>query len=298
MISTTTFSYFIVNRVTVEPTLETEGSIDQEIIVTKLTPTNTIYNPDDIKQMRIENIIPYNGDLFSGTNSTWEDTCRFRSYSAETMPGGLAMRVRLKWTTRYVIDPVQVRLATPIYSYVLPVSTEYSVRTRSLLLYRTGWTTVPPAASDTTAADIGGTTITGADQGISTQVSQVAVRLRFLQDAADTPMDDLQASLNSYIGTRNNAAFLSFPTNSLTCEGISFTDVAEEYYEVAFEFLYDRYYGHEQVPQYDADGKPARSGSNLLRVDWKRQPLSGANFNSIFASDARLQLRAEQGYWS
>jgi hypothetical protein len=111
-------------------------------------------------------------------------------------------------------------------------------------------------------------------------------------------MDNLQASLNFYIGTRNNAAFLSFPSNSLTCEGISFSDVAEEYYEVAFEFLYDRYYGHEQVPQYDADGKPARSGSNLLRVDWKRQPLSGANFNLIFASDARLQLRAEQGYWT
>lgn len=298
MISTTNFSYFIVNRVTIEPTLEAEGSIDQEIIVTKLNPTNTIYNPDDIKQMRIENIIPYNGDLFTGTTSTWENTCRFRSYSAETMPGGHAMRVRLKWTTRYVIDPVQVRLATPIYSYVLPVSTEYSVRTRSLLLYRTGWTTQPPAASDTTAADIGGTTITGADQGISTQVSQVAVRLRFLQDAADTPMDDLQTSLNSYIGTRNNTTFLSFAANSLTCEGISFTDVFEEYYEVAFEFLYDRYYGHEQVPQYDADGKPARSGSNLLRVDWKRQPLSGANFNLIFSSDARLQLRAENGYWT
>ena len=64
MISTTTFSYFIVNRVTVEPTLETEGSIDQEIIVTRLNPLNTIYNPDDIKQMRIENIIPYNGDKY------------------------------------------------------------------------------------------------------------------------------------------------------------------------------------------------------------------------------------------
>jgi hypothetical protein len=298
MISTTSFSYFVVNRVTVEPTLESEGSIDEERIVTMLTPTNIIANPDRIKLMRTEGIIPYNGDLFSGTTSTWEDTCRFRSYSAETMPGGLAMRVRLKWTTRYVLDPVQVRLATPLYEYVLPVSCEYSVRTRTLLLYRTGWTTQPPAASDTTAADIGGTTITGADQGVSTQVSQVAVRVRFLQDASFTPMDNLAASLTAYIGTRNNAAFLSFPTNSLTCEGISFSDVAEEYYEVAFEFLYDRYYGHEQVPQYDADGKPARSGSNLLRVDWKRNPLSGANFNLIYGANARLQTRVEQGYWS
>jgi hypothetical protein len=298
------FTYYRMSRDTTEPTLESEGVLMMQLVVEYtaigLPPTTPdINNPDDIAALRTAGILPLVGSLFPGASSaTWENAARFRGYTAEYMDGGKALRLGLKWTTRYCMDPT-LPIANPyVSSLQLPVSTEYVARTRTINLYRASWTTAPPAASDATGADIGGSSIKQQDQGSTQQVPQIAVRMRIMRDATLASVQAQAATVSTWIGLRNSATFLGFAANTLIVEGVSVVETQDEFYEVVFEMLYDAYYHHEQVPIVDSDGKPKRtSAGELSDVRWKRLPRSSADFNNIFAGDTRLKARAEKGYW-
>lgn len=298
------FTYHRLSRETTEPTLESEGAIMMQIIVEKIPAgappaVPNIDNPDDIAALRTAGILPLVGALFPGASSaTWENAARFRGYTAEYLEGGKALRLGLKWTTRYCMDPT-LPIANPYVSALqLPASTEYVARTRTINLYRASWTTAPPAALDATAADIGGSSIKQQDQGSTQQVPQVAVRMRIMRDATLASVQAQAATVSTWIGYRNSATFLGFVANSLVIEGVSVVESQDEFYEVIFEMLYDAYYHHEQVPIVDADGKPKRTAAGeLADVRWKRLPRPSADFNNIFAGDARLKARVEKGYW-
>lgn len=304
MPSTTNFTYHRLSRNTQEPTLDSEGVITMELLVEKTplsgAPTQ-ILNPDDIRQMREEGVIPWTGALFpAASTATWEKAARFRSYTAEFVDGGYALRVGLRWTTRYTIDAATFIPGNPASGdVVLPVMVEYVTRTRTLNLYRASWITAPPSGSDATGADIGGTSLRQQDQGSTQQIPQVGVRMRYWLDATAVAMNTAAATLSSYAGYKNSATFLGFPANTLICEGISISDAQDEFYEVVFEFLYDYFYHHEQVPICDADGKPKRTAAGELSdVRWKRLPRSSVDFNLIFGGDARFQARAETGWFT
>jgi hypothetical protein len=212
MATTTNFTYNLLSRNTQEPTLESEGVITMEIVVQK-TPLSgapvQVLNPDDIRQMREEGVIPWTGALFPGAaTATWEKVARFRSYTAEFIDGGKALRVGLRWTTRYTIDAATFQGGSPTRQVVLPISVEYVTRTRTLNLYRASWTTAPPSGSDATGADIGGTSLRQQDQGSTIQIPQVGVRMRAMQDATVTAMNTAAATLSSYAGYKNSATFL------------------------------------------------------------------------------------------
>lgn len=298
------FTYYRISRDTTEPTLESEGVLMMQLVVEYtalgLPPTTPdINNPDDIAALRTAGILPLVGSLFPGASSaTWENAARFRGYTAEYMDGGKALRLGLKWTTRYCMDPT-LPIANPYVSTLqLPVSTEYVARTRTINLYRASWTTAPPAATDATGADIGGSSIKQQDQGSTQQVPQIAVRMRIMRDATLASVQAQAATVSTWIGLRNSATFLGFAANTLIIEGVSVVETQDEFYEVVFEMLYDAYYHHEQVPIVDADGKPKRtSAGELADVRWKRLPRSSADFNNIFAGDTRLKARVEKGYW-
>ena len=295
--TTTNFIWYELEPIqTTQPTLDRPGVIRQTIMVTR-KPTGSppvrqpVAIPDDIGLMLAESVLYYEGSLYPGGTMLWEQFARFRGYSLQTLPGG-SVRIELEWTTEYILDPVTGN------TYQMPVRTEFNARTRSVQLYRTGWTTAPPAASNSTASDIGGTAILGQDQGASQQVSQVAIRLRATQDATATSIIDAATTLSNYIGKTNSDTFLGCVANSLICEGVSVVPKGGEFYEVIFEFLFDQWYHHEQIPLMAADGRPLRTtAGELSDVRWRRLARTATAFNNIWGGDARLKALAEGGYW-
>ena len=291
---TATFTYYQTSRVMTEPTLTSEGTITLELVVTRKNGALIMVSQDS-KLLRDELIIPLNGEHYPTTvGEVWESGCRFRGSTVRTMEGGRALAITLNYSGRALVDPTSYNTT---WVYALPVNTEYAVRMRSTTLYRTGYTTSPPPTLDATTGDIGGTSLTGADQGYTAQVQQASIRLRAVTDASVTSQLVAASNLATYVNTRNSAIFMGCAIGSVICEGVSFHELGDEYYEIAFEFLYDAFYHHEQVAQFDVDGKITRNATgSFARVDWKRMPRAAVDFNAIFLNP-QIKLRFEKGWW-
>ena len=290
--NTTTFTYYQTSRVMTEPTLTSEGTITLELVVTRLNGALIMVSQDS--KLLHDEIIGYNGHDYPTTaGDTWEKFCRFRGSSIRTMDGGRALGVTMTYSGRYLVDPTT---AASTFDYVLPVNTEYAVRMRATTLYRTGYSTAPPPTLDATTGDIGGTSLTGADQGFTAQVQQVQIRIRSVEDASVVSQLTVAGTLATYVNTRNSTIFMGCAIGSIICEGVSFQELGDEYYEIALEFLYDGFYHHEQVPQFDVDGKITRAATGTFaRVDWKRLPRTAVDYNALFS--VRNRARVEKGWW-
>lgn len=254
-------------------------------------------NPyEDPYTMENEGAISRRGDLAypsGGGNRTWQNYLRYRGYRIEELPNAAGALMTHTWDTHYVM----VVRPGPLAYFHLPAFVEQQSATRTTKIYRTGWTTNPPAASDATTADIGGTAVQGGSDGMAWAVNQTRIRVRFMQDAMVASMVSQMTRLQLYNNTRNSATFLNCPAGSLICEGVSGNTVRNEYYEISFDFLYDDLYHHEQVPALSIDGRPRRTtANNLFRVDWKRLPRASTDFNDIYGGDANLKAIVEAGY--
>jgi hypothetical protein len=111
----------------------------------------------------------------------------------------------------------------------------------------------------------------------------------------------LQATtLANYMGKLNSAIFMGAPIGTVLCEGVSVskTGAGTEYYEVIFEFLYDFWAHHEQVPTCEPSGRPLLGSTGPSTVYWKRVARDSANFNAIYSGDAVLTNLIEKGYWT
>ena len=234
--------------------------------------------------------------LTIGTGHTWQQFARSRGFTLSLLEGGRAVRADIRFSTRYVVNPNSV--ATPLY--MLPAHTSYVTTARTMQVYRTSWTTNPPTtSSNSSATDIGGTSLSGADGSQSIQIGQVRVRMVVMQDASAVGMSSAAAKLSSYGGTINSAAFGGFPAYSLICEGVSLEkEPGTEFYNVTFEFLFDRYYHFNQVVTMDADGRPRMTTAGALsEVKWQRLPRTATDFNNIFGGDLELKAMALGGWW-
>lgn len=225
---------------------------------------------------------------------SWVQFTRYRGHTLEYAQDKFTVIARMRWSTMYVVDP---RSTTSVL-YALPAQVDYVGRSRNTKVYRTGWSVAPPAGSDA-SADITGTAVAGGFQGKDWIVSQVAIRMRFAQDSSSVGMDTAATTLSNYIGTTNSATFLGFPANSLICEGLSMSKTGNgtEWYEVTFEFLYDKWYHHEQIATSAEDGNPRITSSGPAEVKWKRLPRTSTDFNNIYGGDALLRDLAENGWW-
>ena len=226
---------------------------------------------------------------------SWEQFAACRSYSLSQVSGKL-IKVSMHFSTLYFVDPT----STSTLRYQLPAMSEYTARQRTTKIYRTGWATVPPPGLDI-SADIGGTNMVGGSTAVDTMVPQVSIRVRATQDASVTSM--LQATtLANYMGRLNSVAFMGAPIGTVLCEGVSVskTGAGTEYYEVIFEFLYDFWAHHEQVPTCEPSGRPVQGSTGPSEVKWKRMARLTADFNNIYGSpaDAVLKNLIEKGYWT
>jgi hypothetical protein len=226
---------------------------------------------------------------------SWEQFCNCRSYTLSQVSGKL-IKVSMHFSTLYFVDPT----SSGTIKYQLPAMSEYTARQRTTKVYRTAWSVVPPPLSNA-SADIGGTNVVGGSTAIDMLVPQISIRVRATQDSSVTSM--LQATtLANYMGKLNSVAFMGAPIGTVLCEGVSVskTGAGTEYYEVIFEFLYDFWAHHEQVPTCEPTGRPLQGSTGPSEVKWKRVARDSANFNDIYGSPADPVLKnlIEKGYWT
>ena len=80
------------------------------------------------------------------------------------------------------------------------------------------------------------------------------------------------STYTSYVGNRNSAAFLGFPTGTLLYQGFQ-TAPEDNYYRMSHTFLYDAWYHLEQIPAPNPTGEPILTagvtigGLPILQVD-------------------------------
>jgi hypothetical protein len=230
-----------------------------------------------------------------GALGSWHQFCRARSVTVRLLEGGKAVDAQISFRTKYVISPCST--TTPIT--MLPAQFSFVTASRNLKLHRMSWTTSPPTTATNSTGDIGGTSVTGADGFESVQIGQVRIRLRATQDASVVPLDTAATTLTNYANTTNSATFCGFPAYSLICEGVNLEkEQGSEFYEVVFEFLYDKFFHFSQVATVDADGRPKMTtGGQLSEVKWMRLPRTSTDFNNIYSGDTALKSYVEDGWW-
>jgi len=251
MPSTTTFTYGTVGFSAQAGEYREESTITERRHLVRNDGTAFDILKDTVLA-EVEGALPRRGDpaLASGTGVTWQQFARFRGYTVEQLPNASGAMFTLTWSTMYV-------LSEPSTYYTIGESVEFQSINRSMRIYRTGWATNPPAASDA-SADIGGTATQGLGDSNVWPVNQCRIRMRFIQDATATQIVTSAANLSSYNNTRNSATFLGCAARSLICEGVTFNPIKHEFYEVTFDFLFCPFYHHEQVPDLAPDGRPDR----------------------------------------
>lgn len=244
----------------------------------------------DTSQAETEGAIPRRGSkLFSsGTGLLWQQYLRFRGYTMDVLPNKSGAMFTLSYSTRYVLAYIE-----PV-SYFIPNSIEYQSVSRSTRVYRTGWTVNPPAASDV-SAEIGGNAVQGVGESMAWPVRQNRIRIRLENDAFVVPISTAASNLTVYQNLTNSAAFLGYAANTLVCEGVTLNPIRHEFYEITFDFLFDPWFHHEQVPDLAPDGRPDRTASGPKTVKWKRLPRSSADFNNIYAN-AMQKTMNQTGY--
>lgn len=248
--------------------------------------------PTELTGILTESALPKIGQLLGGAGLLQFMRCRGYSYQAVADGQGSGVLVAVTFSTMYAQN------RDNLSRFDLFSSWEYNAITRTVPIYRRSWSGGPPQNLDESAADIGGSALTGGEASRSQIVTQVRARLKFVQDATvGSGMIGAATSLASYTGYSNSASFGGFPARTLVCEGVNIGKLDGEYYQVIFDFLYDPWYHHEQYATLDADGKVKLTSGAPTEVKWKRQTRSTVDFNLIWAGDATLQAMTNKGYY-
>ena len=300
MSETATYVYEIIDRqISSGGGVGSESEIRDTISIVR---KDSAFIPLDTEEenLIVENVLRaadtpfYNGDD-PPAGSSWHQFARYRGHTLRYGSDKYSVFADRRWTTPTCVFPVTPsELDT---GYQMAIQTEFNSRQRNMIIYRTGWATNPPAASDA-SADIGGTAVTGGFQGQSWLVSQIAIRVRITKDASYAPMLNAVTDLQGLVGSKNSQTFMGCAANSCICEGVSVTKTGQgtEVYEIVAEFLFDPWYHHEQVATAAADGNPKLTSTGPAEVKWKRLPRTSNDFNDIFVTPMEKTL-AENGWW-
>lgn len=269
--------------------------------------------------MTIENAIPTFGMVYSdwvagripaqtvSANFYWQKAYCNSIELSKTKEGKVA--ATFAFICRQKVQPSTMTSGSPVV-YDTPV-VEYVGGQRETEIFRqNGASSVaaPPAALDKSTSDIGGdATKNGGKNGVLTVVPQMKVRVRRQLDVnVNGGISTICNYFKDWIGTRNSATFLGMAANSVVMEGMNVVKLEGPYYEIVWDFLFDAYYEHQQVPELDRDNVPKMNatGTNYSDVRWIRVSRSTQNHNGIFfattgygTANTTIQGFAEKGYW-
>ena len=301
--------------------------------------TNTIIRPEghEWRTLVTEEVVPHIGMYYSewwdytnanGLNyqvalglqsppSDWQQKARCRGHDFRTLTDGV-IEVSIRFSTYWQCNPKDAYDdAVTSDSFQLPTIVEANYGGRVMDLYRKTWTTEPSATLDQSATDIGGTPAqVGSKQPDAYFVPQVKLRIRCVYDVTQVGLGDTQPSsrdilikkTSEKVGSRNSAKFMAFDEQTMTFDSFAINTLEGEFIEVIYDFTFDKFFEHDQVPQFATDGKPLTSnnGTQLSDVRWQRINRPTEDFNQIFfytkndmwvnINDIRKEL-AEDGYW-
>lgn len=269
--------------------------------------------------MTVESVIPLFGMAYSdwvsgripaqtvSANFYWQKAYCNSIELSKTKEGKVA--ATFAFICRQKVQPSTMSGGSPAV-YDTPV-VEYVGGQRETEIFRQNGAsnvTAPPAALDKSAADIGGdATNNGGKNGVLTIVPQMKVRVRRQIDVnVNGNISVICNYFKDWIGTRNSATFLGMAANSVVMEGMNVVKLEGPYYEIVWDFLFDAYYEHQQVPELDRDNVPKMNatGTNYSDVRWVRVSRSTQNHNGIFfattgygTANTTIQGFAEKGYW-
>lgn len=241
-------------------------------------------------------VLPKVGSAFPapGTGSArWQTSALCRSLRAQ--PADKYIDVVATFDTMYFAasgSDVKMNKAgtvsfAPAGVYV-PARTVFQSSKRSANAWRGGWSTNPPAGSDSTT-DIGGSMISTGRTPTRIDVAQMKIRMKLLMDTESQTPADIAAVAAAYVGKRNSDTFLGFSAGTLVCDSANVQQVEHEFYELAMEYTWDEWNHHNQTPDVDPAGAVKMSGNVVQTVFWKRETRSSVAFNDLFGSPATDQ---------
>jgi len=217
-----------------------------------------------------------------------------RQVVAQPRPEGL-----YHWDVRCTFGTLQVTVADEQAEYVA-VTRNSGIRQAQV------WRLAPtfPANGSVTwptgVVDIAGTKVDLNGNPPSYEVPQMTITVEVLWDRTLVVSGNPQAepptsSWSTYVGKRNDAAFLGCAIGTLVYRGFSVSP-HHEWYRISHTFLWDDWYHLEQVPGPIPTGAPACTsgvtvaGLQVLQADkvvWFQKYQSLANFSNIVTA---LQL--------
>lgn len=293
------------------------GSSNEIIEVWIISPkeASSIVRPESQmhRTLMAENAAPQIGEYYADwwtafpsivLAGNWQGEARCRSHEFVTLVDG-NVQATYRFQTFW-----QKRPGDAYTALHLPTAVDVGSSTRTMALFRRNWTTPPIANIDKSGSDIGGdAAILGSKEPYDTVVSQARLRVRLVEDAEILPIDGVATFMALAVGKRNSDVFLGFPAQSLVLESFAINKLEGEFYEFTFDAVFDRYYEHDQVPEFDTDGLPKMNstGTELSDVRWQRVERDTFDFNTLFSYtdtdfgvnlDAIRQEMAEKGYWT
>lgn len=196
----------------------------------------------------------------------------------------------------------------PANASVYPVVVESTAGSREMELFRSTPAGAPPATLDSSTADIVGTAVaSGAKQGPVVTVPTLRLRVRRAVNVQENGnIAVIIKAFSGMVGARNTTTFMTFTAGEVYCESFNTAKLEGPNYELVFDFVWDAYYEHSQVPVHDVDGVPKMNstGTDFLDVRWKRVGRPNFEFNTIFfingaytVVNTEYQGIGERGYW-
>lgn len=184
----------------------------------------------------------------------------------------------------------------------LPVEVDADSSPRMVPMYRSPSFTTNPAADTSTTTDIGGTKVDYGERPVAAIVSAVKFRVSMVFDSSRTTLVSLYDRVATHQGKWNSAAFLHWATaGQVYCESANISHIRDEYYRVSYVFVWDQWYGAEQVPKVEASGTVARdSNGSASTVTWKNIVRGNIDHNLIFndqPDSALAKQIALEGSW-
>ena len=230
---------------------------------------------------------------------------RLRTFSFQPVPGSenKIYDATLRWDSMYVWTKISLGGGTD--RLALPVSIDFDATPRQVTMYRSGTFGTPPSANLNTTADIGGTKVDYASRPVMGSVPQVTVRVGLIFDCsrASPGMTLVSAydRISAIIGKWNSDTFLHWNANQVYCESANVAPIRDEFYRISYVLKWDQWYGCEQVPKTDVNGRAAVDANGSANVvTWKSFVGGTYAFAGIFNDQPNNTLAAQwakEGSW-
>jgi hypothetical protein len=290
---------------------EGSGSGASSFILTRRVAFDTAYDISVVADMQTVKAacIDDNLTVFATLSDSNElGRMRLRTFTITPVPGsaGKVFDCSARWDGMYFWAALKDLNAANASRLALPVEVDMDSSPRMVAMYRSPGFTTSPAADTSTTTDIGGTRVDYGERAVQALIPQVKMRVSLVFDCSRSSpaatLNSLYDRVATHQGRWNTNGFLHWPTaNQVYCESANISHIRDEYYRVSYVFIWDQWYGAEQLPKVEASGTVARDSNGAAQtVTWKNIVRGNIDHNLIFndqPDSALAKQMALEGTW-